>query len=478
MTEAKRIRKNYFFSFLSISSRLIANVIVFWIIARYYGPDIFGQFSLAHTIATISILLGDFGLDLLLTTEISRDRKNAGTLFQKFYSLKFLFSFTALFVMWGLSLFGNFSTATKLLILIFSFYMFFTTLTNFLYAFYKGFEKLEYETKVSLIINGGLLFVTIIFLIFKANIYIISIGFVLSRFVGFLSGLYYSFKILPEIEYKFNFKDINKVRNKILIFGFHLFFSNLYFQLDTILLGLWKGDREVGIYQSVFKLILLPLVIPDIFNNTLIPVLSRLNIDNKILWKNIGFLMNKILTVIIFPIALILFIYANQIINLIYGPKLYSNAIPILRIFAIILVVRFLQETYALMLTTSNRQHIKMFVVIFATLFNFLLNYFLIPKYGVTGAAMVSLITNTCIGIIYIYFNASLFFKWMLNLKMFILFSFTAIIFYFYWNFMKTNFIVGIVSILIIYLIIALMFFTKEERKAILGRDFLTIGLK
>ncbi|HED05429.1 MAG TPA: hypothetical protein ENI61_01945, partial [Ignavibacteria bacterium] len=64
MTEAKRIRKNYLFSFLSISSRLIANVIVFWIIARYYGPDIFGQFSLAHTIATISILLGDFGLDL------------------------------------------------------------------------------------------------------------------------------------------------------------------------------------------------------------------------------------------------------------------------------------------------------------------------------------------------------------------------------------------------------------------------------
>ncbi len=478
MTEAKRIRKNYFFSFLSISSRLIANVIVFWIIARYYGPEIFGQFSLAHTIATISILLGDFGLDLLLTTEISRNRNNAGALFQKFYSLKFLFSFTALLLMWGLSLFGDFSTDTKLLILIFSFYMLFTTLTNFLYAFYKGFEKLEYETKVAFIINVGLLFITIIFLIFKLNIFVISVGFVLSRFIGFLSGLYYSVKILPEINYKFNFNGIYEVRKKILIFGFHLFFSNLYFQLDTILLGLWKGDHEVGIYQSVFKLILLPLVLPDIFNNTLIPVLSRLNLENKILWEKIGYLMNKILTVIIFPIALILFIYADQVINLIYGSKLYSDAVPVLRIFAVILAVRFLQETYALLLTTSNRQHIRMFVVIFAVLFNFTLNYFLIPRYGVKGAAVVSLITNTCIGITYIYFNASLFFEWMINFKTFLLFFSTVIIFYFYWNFMRINFIVGILSIIIIYTTAGFIFFTKEEKKTILGRDSLIAGLK
>jgi len=109
MTEASRIRNNSVFSFLSISSRLVANVVVFWIIARVYGPELFGQFTFAQTLATIFILFADFGFDILLTNEIARDRDKAKALFQQFFSLKLIFSLVALIGMWVFALVNEIS---------------------------------------------------------------------------------------------------------------------------------------------------------------------------------------------------------------------------------------------------------------------------------------------------------------------------------------------------------------------------------
>lgn len=434
MSEAFRIRKNSIYSTLSITSRLIANVFVFWIMARYYGPETFGQFASAQVLATNFILFADFGFDILLTTEIAKNKKDAQYLFQQFFSLKMMTCFVAILFMWVLSVYGNFSLKTGILIFIFSFYTIITTLTNFLCGLYKGFEQLEYETKISIIVNVGLLLVTIPMILFKVNILWIAAAFVLTRIIGFIVGIRDSYKLIPRSSYRFIFNGFREVKSKVLIFGLFLVFNNLFFQFDTILLSLWKGDREVGVYQAVFKLIMLPLVIPDIMVNTLMPLLSRLNVENNIQWKRIGYLMNKILVSIAIPISMILFIYSEQIIIIIYGLKNYSDAVPILKIFSIILLVRYTIESFGLLLTTSNQQIIRLYTVVVATILNLIINYFLIPIYGAYGAAIVSLITNLFVGLIYCIFNFNLFYKSFFNYKTFVIVIFTIVVAIVFWN--------------------------------------------
>ncbi|MHB8579108.1 MAG: flippase [Ignavibacteriaceae bacterium] len=415
MSEAVRIRRNSLFSFLSISSRLISNVVVFLIVGAHYGPKVFGQFTIAHTFAIIFILFADFGFDILLTTEVAKNRKVAPTIFQRYFSLKIVFSITALIAMWLLSLFLHFSPTSRILILIFSFYVILTTLTNFLHALYRGLERLEYETKVSLIVNVSLLFFVFFLLIIKVDIIYVAIAFVSTRFLGFIFAIIYSFRVLPDIKYNLNFKDWHKLMSQVLIFGLQLIFGSLFFQIDTIMLAFWKGDSTVGIYQATIKLIALPLVIPDILINTLLPVLSRLNTENELLWIKLGGLLNKTLTLIILPISIVLFTYPDFVINLIYPTGKYAATIPILRIFALILFIRFSVESYALMLTTSHKQKIRMFIVLFGTIFNFGLNLFVIPKYGANGAAVISLVTNMLVGFGYIITTLPLFYKWAMN---------------------------------------------------------------
>jgi O-antigen/teichoic acid export membrane protein len=351
--------------------------------------------------------------------------------------------------------------------------MVFTTLTNFLFALYKGFEKLEYETKVSLFINIGLLITTLVLIIVKANLYFIAASFVLTRLLGFVVGIKYSFKILNNITFKIHFRGIKEVRNKVFIYGIHFVLSYLFFQLDTILLALWKGDYEVGIYQAVFKIILIPLVIPDILVNTLTPVLARLNVENIKKWKKLGNLMNKILFILSLLISITLYVFSEQIINLIYGSHKYTGAIPLLRVFAIILFFRLNLETYALMLTTSNRQIKRMYVVILATILNLLLNFIMIPRYGTYGAAIVSLVTNLFVCGAYVFTTLPLFLEWVVNYKIFFTLLLAFLIAYL---FMQINYVTIFVCLPILFIIFLLftmfIFFSKEEKRLILTERF------
>lgn len=473
MSQAARIRRNSLFSFLSISLRLVANVLVFWVIARFYGPEIFGQFTLAHTIATLFILFADFGFDFLLTTEIARDRANASVLFQQYFSLKIIFSIAAILGMWLIALFGDLSPQSRILILIFSLYMVFTTLTNFLYALFKGYESLQYETKVSFFVNVGLLILVSLLVIAKANIIVIALAFIVTRILGFSIGVRFSFKVMPEITFQMNYQNWKDIKEKVLVFGFHLFFSYLFFQLDTVLIAFFKGDYEVGIYQSVFKLIVLPLVVPEILINALLPVLSRLNNENKVQWKRVGFLMNKVLISVGLPISIVFFIYADQIIHIVYGTEQYAEAIPVLKIFAVILLIRFSLEAFALMLTTSNRHKVRMYVVIAAASINFLTNIFIIPKYGIVGAASVSLLTNFFVAIAFFMTTMPFFAEWMINVKNFFFFTFSLILFYLFWIYNSLSvFIGGPVILLLLFIFSYFIVFSIKERELIFSNDF------
>ena len=169
------------------------------------------------------------------------------------------------------------------------------------------------------------------------------------------------------------------------------------------------------------------------------------------------------------PLSIILFTFSDYIINLIYPINEYSDAIPILRIFAIILFFRFAVESFALMLTTSNRQNIRMIVVILGTILNLCLNYFAIPKYGPFGAAVISLITNVLIGIGYIIPNFKYFQKWIFNVSyittVLISFLFSLII----WQIRSFYPLLQILVIISLTLPIIIKYsYSKEEKNMIL----------
>jgi len=157
---------------------------------------------------------------------------------------------------------------------------------------------------------------------------------------------------------------------------------------------MWKGDYPTGIYQSVFRIVAITLIIPDIIVNIMLPGLMYLHKKDEAKWKIVGHVASKTLFYLGLLIGLFFFEFADLVIAIAYGSDQYAAAVPVLRIFGLIIFVRYAGEVPALMLTTSHRQSLRMSFVVVATLLNLLMNGFAIPEYGVIGAAWVSLITN------------------------------------------------------------------------------------
>lgn len=468
MSDFSKIRKNTFYSIITISSRLIANVFLFWLLARFYGPKIFGQFTFAHTLATTFIVFADFGIEILLTTKLAAEKGNSSKIFEKLLGLKFTFLLFALIFMILIGLSFELSDESYILIFVFAVYLLFTSLNNFFAGVFKGYEKFIYETRVSLLSNFLLIALTISLLLLHRSIIEIAVAFASSRIIGTIYSIYNLYRLDKELTFKPDLSGFKLLGSKVLIFGFHLIFAYLFFQIDTLLLAKFKGDYSVGIYQSVFKLVMLPLVIPDVFINSFLPTLSRYYSEDKKEWIRLGSIMGRILFICALPISVIMVFYSKEIINLVYGLKNYNDAVNVFRVFGLIILVRFTLEPFALMLTTSDRQIVRLITVIAATILNVTLNYFVIPVYDTLGASVVSLTVNTFVGIIYFTVLKDDFNFWLVNLKnLFALLTVFLIGFLFY-ELVNLNFLIEVMMILIIISVAGYKFYITNSEKEIL----------
>src|ERR1043166_3676197 len=125
--QSSRIRWNSLFALLSQAIRLLTNFFVFVGVARFYGPEAFGQFTTAHSFSSIFLLFADFGFDTLLATEIARHRERAEELARRYFSLKIVFALGATAAMLLLPIFKSMSPSTTMLTQIFSFYVLFAS---------------------------------------------------------------------------------------------------------------------------------------------------------------------------------------------------------------------------------------------------------------------------------------------------------------------------------------------------------------
>ena len=210
------------------------------------------------------------------------------------------------------------------------------------------------------------------------------------------------------------------------------------------------------------------LMIPDIAISSSLPKLSRAFIDNKTKWEYFSRIIYKFLFILALPVCMITYFYPQLILTIIYGKIESYDAVAILRIFSIVLLIRFVVEPFGLMLTTSNRQVIRMFIVASATILSFVLNYLFILKYGLLAVAYISLVVNVFVGAAYIMFNAKYFLKWLFeyrNIGIISYASFLSVLLYI----TVSSYLVLVLSIVSFPIFIYFIGFAKMERNEIIS---------
>ncbi len=158
--------------------------------------------------------------------------------------------------------------------------------------------------------------------------------------------------------------------------------------INTLMLGGLKTAADVGLYKvavTVAGFVAFPIGILLVLY---MPVVSNLyGADKKEEIKRMYTVLTKWLCFLTFPLFLFLFLFSTQAISIIYGKgyAFSSNALKILLVGAIF--TNFSGPNGATLISIGKTKKV-MYSIFISSIVNVVLNIFLIPTYGIEGAAV------------------------------------------------------------------------------------------
>ena len=205
---------------------------------------------------------------------------------------------------------------------------------------------------------------------------------------------YYYYKRENGKPLKFSY-DVGKI---LLKNSYHFIISGImvaiYTQMDRIMIGQMMGDLDVGLYTTATAIcsmwIFLPTSIIISFQPTIMEIKRKGN-EADYLYR-----LKQLYSLIIwlcFGVSAVVAICGRMIIYLLYG-QAYLGAINVLRIIIWVETFSMIGTARGIWILCENKnKYVKYYLGIGAVL-NLMLNIIMIPKFGISGAAIATLITQ------------------------------------------------------------------------------------
>lgn len=372
--------------------RLIFSLFVSVWLIRYLGPSKFGEYNYSISYVYLFGAIASLGLDGIVIKELVDNRFSANKLLGTTFVLKFCGSILALCFIVVSFFFLDLNTELYKLILIVSinnFLQLFNSIELFFQS--KVLSKYIVWSNVFSLILSNLIKILLIYFEFDFRYFVYSYLFD-SIVIAFSYLFVYHQRGYKIVEWKFDFGTANYlIKNSWTLIISSLFVS-IYFKIDLVLIEIYSNLKNVGFYSAAVKLSELWYFVPIIISNTVFPSLIKIRKNNFSLFKEK--LQSLFVLLIWLGIFLSLFttLFGDQIIQIIYGNKFagISNVL-IVHIWTSIFV--FYGVAWSNWMILENHQKTMMKIQVLSLITNLILNVILIPKFGIFGSALATLVS-------------------------------------------------------------------------------------
>ena len=385
----------------TVSKGLLFLLII--LIARNLGDVIFGKYSFAFAFTSLFAVFADFGLSTLTIREVARNREYASKYLGNISLIKFLLSIvTAIFILISINLL-DYPSDTILAVYFAGAYVIVNSFSQFLRAFFRAFEKMEYEA-VTRITERIILFIAVVSLLYLGYglVPILSVFFIVSVF-NFFVTVVLVLKRFVKPSYDIDLKLWKEIIKEALPFGLTSVFVVIYFKIDTIMLSIMVNDATVGWYNAAYNIVDgLMFVVAGSLTGALYPLMSNhYKSSHKI--REIFTKSFKLLLLVGFVVALIVTAFSDKIIFNIYGAE-YANSVIALKILIWAFFIICISTVSSTLLNSAGKQKVVAIGTGLGAILNVSLNLVLIPRYGLEGAAFATVITEVSGFLIYFYY--------------------------------------------------------------------------
>ena len=396
-TIKQRLVKN---SLLLISAEAISKLtalLIQIIAARHLGSKGYGMFSYAFVGTGVLLNFVDHGFRVYTTREISNDFTQAKTILKNIIFLKKIITTISIVIISTAYTIIPLDSKDLQVIFLISIAMIVDGYSEINLGVFRAFEKMK-EVSILMISQRALFFITgglgILFLDF--GIVQFSSAFLLTTTLFFLISRKMVRSLLDkEIfeEKRLNWRSVLENSTPICLV---IFFSYIYFRLDVAFLFFLHGKAEAGLYTASFKIIeSLALMIAGI-RASLFPVISRDTFHDSRQLSRISRELYRVLLLICVPISIGIIFISEYLVEFLYGPD-YGPTSSIIKIMGASFFLIALNEFSIFLLLAVRKTQIAIQITLLAAIFNFTLNWVLIPDWGTFGAAISFVVTQVFI---------------------------------------------------------------------------------
>jgi len=394
------LKRNFSFSTITTVSRLVSGFFLIFILARFLSVEDFGRFTYSLVFANILVLIVDYGYNLRLSTDISKNMNNISLLTWNSFRVKIfltIFVFIILFTLKFLN-FPRDNVFSVFLILTFS--AMFNSIANHFLIPYRNIDKFEVESKYAFLNNLILLIFVLITLCITNDILHVSSSFLLVKIV------YSSLTIRKFLsDFGYESENINLISELIegIPYAIHIAVGAMLLNIDTIILREFVSDSEIGLYQAGMRALGACTIGLGILNSVSIPKLSSLVNNNRRELIALATKLNFGSILIGLLISIFINVFSKELIDFVYGQK-FEKLSDYVFCFSIIIFLRYFSIIYGVVLTISNQQKVRTYCVTIALLFIVISDFFVIPKYKLFGALYILIFAHLIIVITYMLY--------------------------------------------------------------------------
>ena len=429
-----------------------ANFVVFILVARFLGTEIFGQFSYILTFLGLCVVIAEFGTNSILARDLSQLRDSAETYWGNFLVLRIGLSLLVMIPSIAVAYFVRQDLLTYLLAGSLS-------LPFLASRFFEPIFQVYHRPWFSMysFVAYGLVYLSfsIVILFITKALLPIMLAYIGANVIYGIVAFSLAF-ILLKPKFTIKWTSIKKILTLSAPIGISALFIIINTRADIFMLAHMKSDYEVGIYNAAFRFLEMAAIIAVILMNPAIPIFSDKAINDREALREDFIKIIEFLAIVTIPIAIFLPHFSPLLIKLLFGEG-FSESAEVLNILAWVGVLVFYSLFGSALCVAMGVLQFEYWSAASAASINILLNYLWIPKYSFTGSAWATLLCEVflvSITFFYIMKNLGNIIRWDYWLKILGVNIVLYMLSGFFWA--RQNWIILILA-LIIYVILILV---------------------
>lgn len=369
------------------------------IILRYLHPDGNGAYTTAMAYAGFFSVVADLGLYLILVRDMNKPGADVDRIVGNLLALRWASALVILGTGAALVSLMQFTGQEKIAVIIASSSFIAVAATQLLVGIFQSRLAMLSVTMAEIVGRCILFGCTWWVAHMHGSLYGVMFAVVFGAIANFFI-VYFSARRFVRLRLRFDWPYWSATLKDTFPIALSIVLNLIYFRADTIILRLYHGTYDVGLYGAAYKVLEVLNTFPIMFVGLLLPALGAAyaahNIERFRLIFQRGF---ELLLMAILPLLVGGWFLAKPILVLIGGTD-YAPAAPVLTLLLVAVGALFLNSLSGHTVTIIHRQRQMVWTYLGVAVVGLTLYFSLIPRFSYYGAAIGTITTESLTAIV------------------------------------------------------------------------------